>query len=55
MAPETVQKSAWERVGGLVRTGWAMFRMGPQAAAALEGWGTVADQVVRALPPGEGA
>lgn len=50
-ASESARESAWARVGDLVRTGWTLFRMGPQAAAALNGWQDVAGEIVKALPP----
>jgi hypothetical protein len=54
-ASKPVGESVWARVADLVRTGWAMFRMGPQAAAALNGWQDVAGEIVKALPAGDGS
>lgn len=53
-ASEPVRESVWARVGSLVRTAWAMFKMGPQAATALNGWQDIAGEIVKALPPGDG-
>jgi hypothetical protein len=54
-APETTQKTAWDRIGALVCTAWTYFKMGPQVAAALDGWQAAAQDVMQALPPGQGS